>query len=138
MSVMPVRSTACRTIYMGMRAIELYETDLAALGLKQEGRPTRDLTLKAINQLKRIRANKRKAAEQTQAFRSIMYGGGESSERSEDIEHERKELELERERAEFELEQQKQEIEWAIKTAKLSDEAKEKVSALARRTLGRR
>lgn len=129
---------AVETVNITMRAIELYETNLAALGIKRDGTGEQKLTLRALNKLKRIREKRRSADDKKRALRRAMYGGGDLFDRTEELEQARAELELAQKEAELKLTQKRQDIEHAIETAKLSDEAREKVSALAQETLGRR
>lgn len=120
-----------------MRATELYETDLKALGIKRDGTGGK-LTLRALNKLKRIRANRKKYEDQKRALRRAMYGNSDLQQTQAEIAQAKDELELQHTKAEFELDRKIADIERQIQRAELNTESKEKISAMAKKMLRRR
>ena len=125
-----------------MRAYELYEVDAMALGIYD---PAQDrlgraklgdtrkprLTFRHLNRLKHIRNARQKKHEEKLKFVAAMYSDT-------DMKAARDEIDMEREQMKHELEMAKLEIEREIDVAELDNEQRQKIKAMALKTVERK
>ncbi len=129
-----------------MRAWELYENDLRALGIYEPaedrlgGRELTDtrkgkLTLRKLNQLKHIRNARRAEKEKKAPILSMMYGDETMRAEQEAIDADRDRQQQELELAKLELERDKMAIQQEIEAAELDNEQRQHIRAMAQKAL---
>ena len=129
-----------------MRAKELYENDLRALGIyepaedrlgRREVTDTRKgkLTLRNLNRLKHIRNARRAEKEKKAPLLTMMYGDDTMRAEQEAIDADRDKLQQEIELARLELERDKMAIQQEIESAELDNEQRQHIRAMARKAM---
>lgn len=129
-----------------MRAWELYENDLRALGIYEPAEDrlgqrqmtdtrTNKLTLRVLNRLKHIRNALRAEKEKKIGLLATMYGDDTLTAAQEAIDTDRDKLQQEIELAKLELERDKMAIQQEIEAAELDNEQRKHIRSMARKAL---
>ena len=129
-----------------MRAWELYENDLRALGIYEPaedrlgGREITDtrknkLTLRVLNRLKHIRNARRAEKEKKDPIIAMMYGDETIRAEQESIDADRDKLQQEIELARLELERDRMAIQQEIEAAELDNEQRQHIRAMAKNAI---